>query len=49
MTILYFIILLSVIICLHEAGHLIAEKIFGVYCYEYSFGMGPLLFKKQTA
>ena len=49
MTILYFIILLSVIICLHEAGHLIAAKIFGVYCYEYSFGMGPLLFKKQTA
>lgn len=45
MTILYFLILLSVIICIHEAGHLIAAKIFGVYCYEYSFGMGPLLLK----
>ncbi len=48
MTIIYFLILLTVIICLHEAGHLIAAKIFGVYCFEYSFGMGPLLFKKQT-
>ena len=45
MTIVYFLILLTVIICLHEAGHLIAAKIFGVYCYEYSFGMGPLLLK----
>lgn len=24
-----------------------AAKKFGVYCYEFSFGMGPLLFKKQ--
>ena len=47
MTIIYFLILLSVIICLHEAGHLIAAKIFGVYCYEYSFGMGPLLWHKK--
>ena len=48
MTIIYFLILLSVIICLHELGHLMAAKLFGVYCYEYSFGMGPLLWKKKT-
>ena len=47
MTLIYFVILLSVIICLHEAGHLIAAKIFGVYCYEYSFGMGPLLWSRK--
>ncbi|MBR2668558.1 MAG: RIP metalloprotease RseP [Solobacterium sp.] len=47
MTIIYFLILLSVIICIHEAGHLITAKMFGVYCYEYAFGMGPTLFKKQ--
>lgn len=47
MTIIYFLLLLSVIICIHEAGHLAAAKIFNVYCYEYSFGMGPLLFQKQ--
>ncbi|MCR5794889.1 MAG: M50 family metallopeptidase [Solobacterium sp.] len=48
MTIILFIILLSVIITIHEAGHLIAAKIFGVYCYEFSFGMGPLLWQKKT-
>ena len=48
MTILYFVILLSVIVTIHEFGHLIAAKIFGVYCFEFSIGMGPLLWKKKT-
>ena len=39
--IFYFIILLSVIISIHELGHLIAAKLFGVYCKEYAIGMGP--------
>lgn len=47
MTIIYFLLLLSAIILIHEAGHLVAAKIFGVYCYEYSFGMGPVLFHKK--
>ena len=47
MTFIYFLIALTVIICLHELGHLIAAKIFGVYCYEYSFGMGPVLLQKK--
>ena len=47
MTIIYFLLLLSAIILIHEAGHLFAAKLFGVYCYEYSFGMGPVLFKKK--
>ena len=47
MTIIYFLLLLSVIIIIHELGHLIAAKYFHVYCYEFSFGMGPLLWKKQ--
>lgn len=47
MTIIYFLLLLSAIILIHEAGHLVAAKIFGVYCYEYSFGMGPLLLKHK--
>lgn len=48
MTIIYFLLLLSVIITIHEAGHLLAAKKFHVYCYEFSFGMGPLIWKKQT-
>ena len=41
MVLILFILLLSVIIVIHEAGHLIAAKIFGVYCSEFSMGMGP--------
>ena len=48
MTIIYFLLLLSVIITIHEAGHLLAAKKFNVYCYEFSFGMGPLLWHKKT-
>ncbi|MBP3891067.1 MAG: RIP metalloprotease RseP [Solobacterium sp.] len=47
MTIIYFLLLLTVIICIHELGHLLTAKLFGVYCYEYSFGMGPALFQKK--
>jgi regulator of sigma E protease len=47
MTIIYFLILLSMIIVIHEAGHLLAAKKFGVFCYEFSFGMGPLLWQKK--
>lgn len=47
MSILYFLLLLSVIIVIHELGHLFAAKLFGVYCYEFSFGMGPVIFQKK--
>ena len=47
MTMILFVLLLSVIICIHEAGHLLAAKKFGVYCFEYAFGMGPAIFKKK--
>ena len=50
MTILYillFLLCLSVLIMIHELGHLAAAKIFKVYCLEYSIGMGPLLFKHK--
>ena len=45
--ILLFLVLLSVLIIVHELGHLAAAKAFNVYCLEYSIGMGPLLFKKK--
>ncbi len=47
MTVVYFLLLLTLIICIHEGGHLIAAKLFNVYCYEYSFGMGPALLQKK--
>ena len=45
--ILLFIFFLSVLIVIHELGHLAAAKAFKVYCLEYSVGMGPLIFKKK--
>ncbi|MEA5026295.1 Metalloprotease MmpA [bioreactor metagenome] len=47
MTIIYFIIMLGVIVLIHELGHLITAKLFGVYCHEFSFGFGPRLLAKK--
>lgn len=44
-----FILILGIIITLHELGHLIAAKMFNVYCREFAIGMGPKLFSKKTA
>ncbi len=49
-TILYiilFIVCLSTLIMVHEAGHLATAKIFKVYCFEYAIGFGPKLFSKK--
>lgn len=46
-SILAFVVILSVIVFIHELGHFITAKKFGVYCGEFSIGMGPLLWKKQ--
>lgn len=43
--ILLFLVCLSLLIIIHELGHLTAAKIFNVYCLEFSCGMGPLLWK----
>ena len=43
MSIIYTLIILSVIIVVHEVGHLLSAKYFGVYCKEFSMGMGPKL------
>ena len=42
-----FIVLLSVIIIIHELGHLMTAKKFGVYCHEFSIGMGPCLWSHK--
>lgn len=44
---LAFIVMLGVIIMIHEAGHFLAARAFGVHCHEFSFGMGPALWQKQ--
>lgn len=44
MSIIYFALVLSILVFVHELGHLIAAKMFGVYCQEFAIGMGPKVF-----
>lgn len=47
MTLIYFILILGVIVLVHEFGHFIFAKMFGVHVYEFSIGMGPKIFGKK--
>lgn len=46
-SILFGIFLFSLLIFIHELGHFVAAKTFGVQVNEFSMFMGPVLFKKQ--
>ena len=43
--IIYFILVLSITIFIHELGHFIFAKRAGIYVYEFCIGMGPRIFK----
>lgn len=47
LNIFIFIICLSLVVCIHEAGHLAVAKICKVYCFEYSIGFGPAIFRHR--
>lgn len=47
LNLLLFLIALSLLIFVHELGHFIFAKLFGVYCFEFSLGMGPSLISKK--
>ncbi len=44
MSLIYFLIVLSVLVLVHEFGHFIAAKRLGVRVEKFSFGFGPKLF-----
>ena len=46
--IIAFVVMLSVIVILHELGHFLVAKHFGVYCKEFSIGMGPVSYTHLT-
>ena len=48
MTIIFAILLFSVLIFVHELGHFAAAKLSGVQVNEFSMFMGPAIFKKQV-
>ncbi len=45
MTIVYFVLVLSITIFIHELGHFIFAKRAGIHVYEFCIGMGPSIFK----
>lgn len=45
--IIVFILILGIVVLIHELGHFIMAKSFGVYCSEFSIGMGPKLFSRK--
>lgn len=47
MTLIYFILVLSVTIMVHELGHFLFAKKAGVHVYEFCLGMGPKIFSKK--
>ena len=47
LSLILFIIILGTIVLIHEFGHFIFSKMFGVYVYEYSIGMGPKIWSKK--
>ena len=47
LTLIYFILILGIIVLVHEFGHFIFAKMFGVYVYQFSIGMGPKIFGKK--
>ena len=47
LTLVLFIIILGTIVLIHELGHFLFAKLFGVYVYEYSIGMGKKIFSKK--
>ncbi len=47
LTLLLFIFILGIIVLVHELGHFLWAKKFGVYIYEFSIGMGPVIYTKK--
>ena len=48
LTIILFVLILGVIVLVHEGGHFLFAKLTGVHVYEFSIGMGPVIFKKKA-
>lgn len=47
MTILLFLLTIVVLVGIHEVGHFVAARAFGVYVYEFAIGMGPVLVSRK--
>ncbi len=48
LTIICFILVLGITVFIHELGHFIFAKRAGVYVYEFSLGMGPVIYRRKS-
>jgi regulator of sigma E protease len=46
-TIIVFLLILSVLVLVHEAGHFVMAKVFGIKVEEFGFGLPPRIFGKK--
>lgn len=47
LAIIYFLLILTGIVVVHELGHYIFSRLFGVRVLEFAIGMGPKLWSKK--
>ena len=47
LTVVVFLVILSVLVLVHEAGHFIVAKFFGIKVEEFGFGLPPRIFGKK--
>jgi regulator of sigma E protease len=47
MTVLVFVVTIIILVGVHELGHFLAARVFGVYVHEFSIGMGPILVSRK--
>ncbi len=46
-TVLFALLIFSLIVFVHELGHFLAARVFGVTVHEFAIGMGPQIFSKS--
>lgn len=47
MTILIAVLMFGILVFVHEAGHFLTARAFGIKIHEFALGMGPAIFKKE--
>ena len=45
--IIVFIFVMGLLVLVHEGGHFLMAKKAGILCYEFSIGMGPVIYQKK--
>ena len=46
-SILIFLLMMTVVVFLHEGGHFLVAKLFNIYTKSFSIGFGPILYRKK--